>query len=158
MNGGSANGGGGGGGGGGGDAGMGGMGMGMGMGLGMGMGGGVGRAANVIPAPAAAGRSGTVAYAVLTAAVAAFMLYWAHRVLQLQYHRHCKADLIRVVLFNQSVMCSHIAGILNLVELACNQAVKHLTAHVLGTLNVVAGGALLGGGLGLFQLPQALFA
>ena len=103
------------------------------------------------------GASGSAARTLLTAVVAAFMLYWAHRVLQLQYHRHCKADLIRVVLFNQSVMCSHIAGVLNLVELACNQAVKQVTAHVLGTLNVVAGGALLGGGLGLFQLPQALF-
>ena len=94
----------------------------------------------------------------LSALVAAFMMYWAHRVLQLQYHRHCKADLIRVVLFNQSVMCSHIAGVLNLVELACNHAVKHVTAHVLGTLNIVAGGALFGGGLGLLQLPQALFS
>jgi hypothetical protein len=106
----------------------------------------------------------------LTALAAAFLMYWTHRALQLQYHRHCKADLIRVVLFNQSTMCSHIASVLQLVELACNHAVRLVTGHVVGMLNVMAGGLFAaagaaagagagaagaaGAGSGLFQIPM----
>ena len=67
--------------------------------------------------------------------VLSIILYYAHRLLQLHYYRHCKSDLFRVVLFEQSVMCVHITNVLNLVEVACHQAVKQITAHVLNTLN-----------------------
>lgn len=95
----------------------------------------------------------------LVAMLAASALYWGHRVLQLQYHNHCRSDIIRVVLYNQSMMCTHISSILNLVELACTHAVRYLTSHILTVLNIVAGGALFGGfgggaGGGFFQLPN----
>ena len=97
----------------------------------------------------------------VVAAFAAAALYWGHRILQLQHHKHCRADIIRVVLYNQSMMCTHISSILNLVEMACTHTVKHLTSHILTVLNIVAGGALFGagfgaggGGGGLFQLPN----
>lgn len=94
----------------------------------------------------------------VVAAFAAAALYWGHRILQLQHHKHCRADIIRIVLYNQSMMCTHIASILNLVEMACTHTVKHLTSHILTILNIVAGGALFGAGFGsggrLFQLPN----
>lgn len=80
----------------------------------------------------------------LTALAAIILMYWAHRSLQDQYHRRCKADLIRVVLFNQSTLCSHISGVLQIVEIACDQAMKQLTGHVIGVLS----GGLLAAGAG----------
>lgn len=68
----------------------------------------------------------------------AVIVYWSHRVLQMQYHRHCKADLFRVILFNQSVMCSQISSILGVVELVSNNAVKHVASQLLGMLHGVA--------------------
>jgi hypothetical protein len=75
---------------------------------------------------------------ILSALLVAVVMYWAHRVLQLQHHRHCKADLIRVVLFNQSVMCAQISNVLSIVEATSNQAVRHVAAHVLGVLGSLA--------------------
>jgi len=85
-------------------------------------------------------------------------MYWAHRALQQQYHRHCKADLIRVVLFNQSVMCTHVASILQVVEVASNHAVRLVTSHVLALLHgAVVGSAGPGGGAGAAGLAGLLF-
>ncbi len=77
---------------------------------------------------------------VVSIVLVTLILYYAHRLLQLQYYRRCKADLIRVILFNQSTMCTYIANVLQLVEVAYNQVVRHLAAHVLGVLG--AGGAI----------------
>jgi hypothetical protein len=82
---------------------------------------------------------------VLSAVLVTLILYYAHRLLQLQYYRRCKADLIRVVLFNQSTMCTHIANVLQLVEMAYQQVVKQATAQVLAALGAGAGAGLGGG-------------
>jgi hypothetical protein len=86
---------------------------------------------------------------ILSAVLVTLILYYAHRLLQLQYYRRCKADLIRVVLFNQSTMCTHIANVLQLVEVAYHQVVKQVTAQV---LNALGGGNMDGifGNIGLF--------
>jgi hypothetical protein len=68
-----------------------------------------------------------------------FVLYWAHRMLQLQHYRHCRADLFRVVLFSQSSMCTHIATLLHVVEMMYRRAIKLLATQALGTL----GGGML---------------
>jgi hypothetical protein len=65
-------------------------------------------------------------------------MYWTHRVLQHQHHRHCKSDLFRIVLFDQSVMCSQIGAVLSLVETTSNHAVKGVTTYVLGLLSSFA--------------------
>ena len=100
--------------------------------------------------PAAGGIAGRPIVSAILVTVA---LYYAHRLLQLQYYRHCKADLIRVVLFNQSAMCTHIANVLQVVEVAYHQVVKHVTLCVLTALSgdtgalglATGGGGLLGG-------------
>jgi hypothetical protein len=63
-----------------------------------------------------------------------FVLYHAHRILQLQYYRHCKSDLFRVVMFHQSTMCTQVAGVLQVVEIAYHQVFKQITSHVLSFL------------------------
>jgi hypothetical protein len=78
----------------------------------------------------------------VAAAIVTVIMFYAHRLLQLQYYRHCKSDLIRVVLFNQSAMCVHIANVLQVVEVAYHQVIKQITAQMLGSLN--GGGVLLG--------------
>lgn len=92
------------------------------------------------------------AKSVLAALCATVALYTVHRQLQQQYYRQCKADLIRVVLYEQSAVCTHMARILQLVELAYHQVVKQVTSSVLDALSgaggagawVAAGGAGLG--------------
>lgn len=63
-----------------------------------------------------------------------YVLYWAHRLLQLQHYRHCKADLFKIVLNGQSTMCTHIGSVLHVVEFAYNQTARVIIAHVLGAL------------------------
>lgn len=65
----------------------------------------------------------------------AVILYYAHRLLQLQHYRYCKSDLIRVVLFDQSAMCVHITNVLHIVEVASQQVVRQVTSHVLNSIN-----------------------
>ena len=92
---------------------------------------------------------------VATAVAAAVVIYWAHCVLRMQYHRHCKADLLRVVFMGQSNVCSHIGNVLHIVEVAVDQAIKHVTAHMLSTLRGMFSGDYSGcgggggGGLGI---------
>jgi hypothetical protein len=91
--------------------------------------------------PATARRFRTV----VAAAVFTFVLYHAHRLLQLQYYRHCKADLFRVVLFHQSTMCTRVADILQVVEVAYHQVVKQVTSQILAYLSPdAAPGGLMG--------------
>jgi hypothetical protein len=94
---------------------------------------------------------------VLAALAAAIVMYWAHRTLKAQYHRHCNSDIFRVVLFSQSTMCSHVATLLQVVEVACGQAVSHVTSHIFSVLNtlVAAGAGKAGGVFG--QLARPLF-
>lgn len=86
----------------------------------------------------------------VAALVVTVVMFYAHRMLQLQYYRHCKADLIRVVLFNQSAMCVHIANILQVVEVAYHQVIKQITSQVIGLLD--GSGGVGGGGW-----PAAMF-
>ena len=86
---------------------------------------------------------------VMTAVLVPAFVYYAHRLLQLQYYRHCKADLIRVVLFRDSVVCTHASSALQLVEVAYNQLVRHLLAQALGSLRGdLFGSSAAGGGAG----------
>lgn len=65
-------------------------------------------------------------------------IYWSHRALRMQYFRHCHRDLFRVVMFDQSAICTNVASVLGVIEMACNQVVKHATTYVLGTLGTLA--------------------
>lgn len=95
---------------------------------------------------------------VVSVLFATLCMYVMHRVLQDQYHQHCRADLIRVLFFNQSAMCTHIADVLHVVELAYQQVVKHVTAQVITSLSggssltsVIAG--LMVNGVHAFPAP-----
>lgn len=68
-----------------------------------------------------------------------FVLYWAHRLLQLQHYRYCRADLFRVVFYSQSTMCTHVASILQVVEIVYQHAIKILASHA---LNILGGGGM----------------
>ena len=70
-----------------------------------------------------------------------FVLYWAHRILQLQHYKHCRADLFRVVLYSQSTMCTHTASLLNIVEVVYQHAIKLLASQALGALGGSGGAA-----------------
>lgn len=65
-------------------------------------------------------------------------IYWSHRALRMQYFRHCHRDLFRVIMFDQSVICTNVLNILNVIEIACSQVVKHATTYMLGTLGTLA--------------------
>ncbi len=59
------------------------------------------------------------------------VLYYSHRMLQLQFYRYCKLDLFRLLLFNQSPMCIHANNILNFVETAGGHVIKHVMNQML---------------------------
>jgi len=40
-------------------------------------------------------------------------------------------------MFDQSAICVNVLNILNIIELACNQIVKHATTYVLGMLGTL---------------------
>ena len=42
--------------------------------------------------------------------------FYFHMYLQQEYFRRCKSNVIRVVLFKQSHMCTHMSNVLNLIE------------------------------------------
>lgn len=94
----------------------------------------------------------------LFAFAAAVLMFTAHRALKAQHHRHCTGDLLRVVLFSQSTMCTHTANVLRVVELAWDQAVKMAMSHVLDLLTSVLKGVPPSGattaGAGLWFPPQ----
>jgi hypothetical protein len=71
---------------------------------------------------------------------ATIALFMVHRLLQQQYYTQCKADLIRVVFYDESAMCVHIAQVLKVVELAYQQVVKQVMASVLDVLSGGGGG------------------
>jgi hypothetical protein len=64
-------------------------------------------------------------------------IYWAHRALRMQYFRHCHRDLVRVIMFDQSAICVNVANILSVLEVSCNQVVRHATTYMLGTLGTL---------------------
>lgn len=64
-------------------------------------------------------------------------LFFAHRSLQLQHYHHCKADLIRVVFYDQSTLCTHGATVLHVVEAAYHHLVKQVTTQV---VHAISGG------------------
>jgi hypothetical protein len=104
-----------------------------------------------MPAKLPSGSSnGPVIKPFLLTAIVTFTLYFAHRLLQLQYYRHCRADLIRVVLFNQSPMCTHISSVINVVEVAYHQVIKNVMTQVMASLNGVGNGLIgqLAAGMG----------
>jgi hypothetical protein len=77
-------------------------------------------------------------YTVLTAIVGLISIYWSHKALRMQYFRHCHRNLFRVIMFDRSEICTNVGNVLNLVEVACNQVVKHATTYMLGTMGTLA--------------------
>lgn len=61
--------------------------------------------------------------------VSVVLIFWSHKTLKMQHHRHCSADLFRIVLFGRSNMCTHIATLLNLVEATCGHAVTQYSSY-----------------------------
>lgn len=59
------------------------------------------------------------------------ILYYSHRILQLQVYRYCKFDLFRIIFFNQSPMCIHANNILAFVESAGQYVSRHLMSILL---------------------------
>jgi len=78
-------------------------------------------------------------YTVIATLILSMVMYYAHRMLQLQYYHHCRSDLFRILFFHQSPICMHVTNILNIVETAGNQLVKYMMDRVLHN------GLLLGG-------------
>lgn len=74
----------------------------------------------------------------MLAMAAVCLVYWSHRALRMQYFKHCNRDLIRIVMFDQSVVCSNVYNILNILEVACSQAIKNAALYVLGMMGAVA--------------------
>jgi uncharacterized membrane protein YwzB len=74
----------------------------------------------------------------VVAMIAVCLVYWSHRALRMQYFKHCNRDLIRIVMFDQSVVCSNVYNILNILEVACSQAIKNAALYVLGMIGAVA--------------------
>lgn len=62
----------------------------------------------------------------------------------MQYFRHCNRDLFRIVMFDQSAVCVNVVNILNVIEVACNQVVKHAATYILGTLGTLAAALVAG--------------
>ena len=63
--------------------------------------------------------------------VATFVMYHLHRQLQLQYHNTCRADLLRVMLYQNSSVCTHMSNLLQVVEVAYLHAVKQVVSHAM---------------------------
>jgi hypothetical protein len=95
-----------------------------------------------MPAKPATGTHAVVFKPMVMTAIVTFTLYFAHRLLQLHYYRHCKADLIRVVLFHQSPMCTHISSVINVVEVAYHQVIKNVMTQVMASLSGGSNGLL----------------
>ena len=60
------------------------------------------------------------------------MTFYFHMFLQNEYYKHCKSNVFRVVLFNESYMCTHMANILNLIETSYIVSVKRFIRAVFG--------------------------
>lgn len=76
--------------------------------------------------------------------LAAVSMYWAHRALRMQYFRHCNRDLFRVIMFDKSTVCSHVATLLNLLEGSCNQAMKYAANYLITALGAVVAMTMTG--------------
>ena len=58
--------------------------------------------------------------------------FYFHMFLQNEYYKHCKSNVFRVVLFNESYMCTHMANILNLIENSYIISVKRFVHTAFG--------------------------
>lgn len=70
--------------------------------------------------------------------------YYAHRAIQFQYYVACKADLLRVVMFNESAMCTHMAGVLKVIEVAYHQAARHVTNQLINMMQAAVQNGMSG--------------
>jgi hypothetical protein len=68
---------------------------------------------------------------IVSTIILAIIVYYTHRILQLQYYHYCKSDLIRVIFFNQSPICMHITNILSIVETAGGQVVRRIMDNII---------------------------
>jgi hypothetical protein len=68
------------------------------------------------------------------------VVYYLHRLLVLRYYHSCRADLFRVVLYQQSAMCVHMGNLLQVVEMAYHQVAKQAAARALWTIGDAARG------------------
>jgi hypothetical protein len=56
----------------------------------------------------------------------------------MQYFKHCNRDLIRIIMFDNSVICSNVHNILNILEVACSQAINNAALYILGMIGAFA--------------------
>lgn len=50
-------------------------------------------------------------------------LWFIHQAIQFQHHKHCKSNLLRVVFYGNSSMCTHMQSFLTQIEAACTALV-----------------------------------
>lgn len=61
----------------------------------------------------------------------AVCVWFCHTALQQQYQRHCRSNLLRVVLFGNSSLCVHMQAVLTQVEAASSALLPSLLTTVL---------------------------
>ena len=91
---------------------------------------------------------------ILLAVVAALMLYWTHRALRMQHFRHCNRDLLRVVMFDQSAICTNVTSVLRVIEMSCSQIVRHAVTYMIGLLGTISAAMVTTTTAGLFPRKQ----
>jgi hypothetical protein len=60
--------------------------------------------------------------------------FYFHMYLQKEYFYRCKSNVIRVVLFKQSHMCTHMLNVINLIENTYSFGMKRIIDYVLQPL------------------------
>ena len=93
------------------------------------------------PSSPALPHCGGLARGVALVVAATVAVYVLHRFVQMQYYVHCRADLVRIVFFQQSAMCVHMAELLNVVEIAYQQVIKQAAAQAVLALGHSGAGA-----------------
>ena len=63
--------------------------------------------------------------------------FFFHMFLQNEYYKHCKSNVFRVVLFNESYMCTHMANVLNLIETSYIVSAKRFIRTAFGIWLIV---------------------
>lgn len=82
--------------------------------------------------------------AILSTVVSMILIYWSHRTLKMQHHHYCSSDMFRIIMYSQSNMCSHIATLINIVEMACGHFAMHFSSSLFGYLNAALFGRSAG--------------
>lgn len=58
-------------------------------------------------------------------------MFIVHFIVQYQYYAYCRSNLLQIMLFQQSAMCTHMGHFVNLVELAYRRMFTHLAGRII---------------------------